>query len=498
MTGVYAIYLRKSRKDMDLEAYGEMETLAKHEKLLMDLAEKQGLNVVKIYREVVSGESIDDRPQMQKLIADVYEGKYDGVLVAEVERLARGATMDQGRVANAFKYSSTKIVTPTKTYDPDNEYDEEYFEFALFMSRKEFKTINRRLQQGKMLAIKEGNYMGSVPPLGYSVHKKGRERTLVPNEQAQIVQDIFRWFVEDRMSTWDIAKKLMTLGVKTKTGKSEWSKNTINGLLHNEVYIGKVRWNHRKTTKVIKDERVVKKSKRLNKKDFILVDGKHQPLVSVEMFERAQEILSQNAIPMEKPKELMNPMAGLLKCKKCGKSMARYPCKQARHRVLHRPSMTCKVKSAFYDDVYDGVISGLEAHIRDFEFKMTNDYELEEDKRRKREVESLKKELAETRAIKDGLFDLFERKVYSEDEFIERKAIAIKRIAELEELIEQHESQILTGIDYTEKIAKFSDVIVALKDDRVSAQQKNDLLKDIVKVIHFENDGKVSLDIILK
>ena len=41
-----------------------------------------------------------------------------------------GNTRDQGIVAEAFKYSDTKIITPSKTYDPNNEFDEEYFEFG--------------------------------------------------------------------------------------------------------------------------------------------------------------------------------------------------------------------------------------------------------------------------------------------------------------------------------------------------------------------------------
>ena len=63
---------------------------------------------------------------MQQLLQDVEEGLWAGVLVMEVERLARGNTLDQGIVSNTFKYSSTKIVTPVKTYDPNNEFDEEY------------------------------------------------------------------------------------------------------------------------------------------------------------------------------------------------------------------------------------------------------------------------------------------------------------------------------------------------------------------------------------
>ena len=157
----YCMYLRKSRADIEAEARGEGETLTRHQNMLLELAKKQGLNIVKIYKEIVSGDSIAARPQMQALLADISEGKYTGVLVVEIERLARGDTIDQGIVAQAFKQSGTKIITPTKTYDPDNEFDEEYFEFSLFMSRREYKTIKRRMQAGRLAAIKEGNYLGT-------------------------------------------------------------------------------------------------------------------------------------------------------------------------------------------------------------------------------------------------------------------------------------------------------------------------------------------------
>lgn len=89
------IYLRKSRADVELEKYGEGETLARHESQLLDLAKKKNLNITEIYKEIVSGETISARPVMQKLLTEVEEGVWDNVLVVEVERLARGDTVDQ-------------------------------------------------------------------------------------------------------------------------------------------------------------------------------------------------------------------------------------------------------------------------------------------------------------------------------------------------------------------------------------------------------------------
>ena len=224
------MYLRKSRVDIEAEAHGEGETLARHEKLLLEVARRDRLNVTQIYREVVSGETIAARPVMQHLLQEVEQGRWAGVLVVEVERLARGDTIDQGIMAQTFKYSGTKIVTPLKVYDPNNEYDEEYFEFGLFMSRREYKTINRRLQRGRLAAAKEGKWVSGVAPYGYEKIRVPNDKgwTLRPVEaEADIVRFIFRLYTsgeegEDgevkKLGTYSLAVRLDRMGV-TPSGR---------------------------------------------------------------------------------------------------------------------------------------------------------------------------------------------------------------------------------------------------------------------------------------
>ncbi|MEG1501627.1 MAG: recombinase family protein, partial [Clostridiales bacterium] len=166
----YCLYLRKSRRDAEAEAHGEGETIARHEKILLQVAKNQGLSITEIHREIVSGETIAARPIVQKLLSQVEQGLWQGVLVMEIERLARGDTIDQGIIAQTFKLSDTKIITPVKTYDPNNEFDEEYFEFGLFMSRREYKTINRRLQSGRKQSAMEGNFIGNKRCAGQFDH----------------------------------------------------------------------------------------------------------------------------------------------------------------------------------------------------------------------------------------------------------------------------------------------------------------------------------------
>ena len=83
----YAMYLRKSRADLALEELGEGETLARHRQMLEALADRQHIqqDQIDVYQEIVSGESIDARPEVQRLLNAVWQGVYAGVLVVEIE-----------------------------------------------------------------------------------------------------------------------------------------------------------------------------------------------------------------------------------------------------------------------------------------------------------------------------------------------------------------------------------------------------------------------------
>ncbi len=239
---MYAIYLRKSRADRELDV--KEDVLLRHETSLLELAKNRNYAIGKIFKEVVSGETLAARPQMQQLLSEVEEGLWEGVLCMEVERLARGNSIDQGIVSQAFKCSSTLIITPTKIYNPANEFDEEYFEFGLFMSRREYKTINRRLSAGRLASCREGKYAGGTPPYGFGKTKikgqKGWKLVPIP-EEVEIVKQIYSLYLsnEDKTGLQGIANRLTDTAVPTRTGKP-WTAAQVKNILTNDVYIGKI------------------------------------------------------------------------------------------------------------------------------------------------------------------------------------------------------------------------------------------------------------------
>lgn len=191
---LYIMYLRKSQMDRDFEDVSVEETLKRHERTLTEFCEKNKLNVAVVLKEVVSGESLSARPKAQELLELVNTGEYAGVICMDIDRLSRGNSVDSGIIQQTLQVNDCKIVTPQKTYDLNNEQDEQFADMKFMFSRFEHKTINKRLIQGRNDSAKEGKFLGSVAPYGYEIVKlkgeKGNTLKIKP-EEAEVVRLIF-------------------------------------------------------------------------------------------------------------------------------------------------------------------------------------------------------------------------------------------------------------------------------------------------------------------
>lgn len=505
MQNQYCAYLRKSRADRDAELRGEEETLARHKRILTELSEKMHKPISKFYSEVVSGDTISDRPIMQQLLSDVESGMWHGVYVVEVERLARGNTRDQGIVADAFKYSDTVIITPTKTYDPNNEFDEEYFEFGLFMSRREYKTINRRLQRGRIASVKEGNFVGGSAPYGYRKvkHAKGFTLEIIP-EQAEIVKQIFNWYCYGeqqpdgsyhRLGTDAIAKKLDSMAVKPLVN-DKWSKSTIGDMLKNQSYIGNVFFGQYKEVKMSVDGEII--HKRVYDPDHIVALGKHTPIIDKELFDLAAKVRIQsrkNTVPAAAT--LQNPLSGIVYCQKCGAMMTRLaPNSKNRYSALKCPNRYCNnVSSPLYlveRHVLQFLKDWLQSYevnnkVVDFVSPLTAEINLK--------LETIKKIDSDLTGLTSQLnraYDLLEQGVYSVDVFKERQHSLNSSISALKEQKTQAESDLKHFYDIQETQERFAPKVRHLLDTYYSntVEVNNEILRDLIDRITYEKNEK--------
>ena len=426
----YCIYLRKSRKDLEAEQQGEGETLARHEHTLLSLAKMKNLIIGAIYREIVSGETIAARPIMQQLLREVEQDMWDGVLVMEVERLARGDTIDQGIVQRAFQYSNTLIITPIKTYDPANEFDQEYFEFGLFMSRREYKTTKRRMQAGRYSAVREGKWPFNQAPYGWKRVKLEHEKGWTLDfdaEEAPVVRLIFSLFTgSERIGVTNIRHYLNKHQIRARGG-AEWTDCSIRGVLTNVVNDKKVGVGRRKVVSRIVDG-VQVKARPHSDYEFV-VDGLQPRMIDHDVFVEAQSYLGLGKPKPPESYRIKNPLSGIIVCSECGKSMFRRPAGgTSKCDVLMCRTDGCPTVGSALDLVERSLIATLEDWVQNYKLAPVMI------KSRVPEVEHLlhlaEKEHAQLLEQNERLYDLLEQGVYDTDMFIKRSKILQKKIEE--------------------------------------------------------------------
>ena len=316
------LYLRKSRSEGKESVE---EVLARHEKILQDFAIQtfgEKIPEENIYREVVSGETIDERIEIRKVFHRLEKEDIKILLVVEPQRISRGDMLDCGRVVQILKYTNTLVTTVTKTYDLNNKFDREIFEAQLLQGNKYLEYQKEIMDRGKQLSLREGKYVGSTPPFGYDKKPLDRGFMLVKHkDEAPVVKTIFDLFVDECLSTKEISNYLNKHDMKAR--KSElWNYEMVRHIIKNEVYYGSLTWGKRPVVKRLIDGEVNKY--RPNTDDYMLVRGLQEPIVSKEKWDMAQErIRNHKSSRTGLNRELKNPLAGLVFCKGCGYSLVR-------------------------------------------------------------------------------------------------------------------------------------------------------------------------------
>lgn len=486
----YAAYLRKSRKDMEAESHGQGETLARHEKRLTDYADSIGIKISKFYKEIVSGETISSRPVMQQLLSDVENGMWTGVLVVEVERLARGNTLDQGIVSNAFQYSNTKIITPLKTYDPNNDYDEEYFEFGLFMSRREYKKINQRLHEGVLASVKEGKHVGTSAPYGYEKYKLPKQKgySLKINEyESNMIKLIFKLYSNGNGLEF-ICNKINELGYKPRRSK-EFTKSTIGHILTNPVYIGKIKYTDKATTKKVVNGNIV----RVNNKDknIIYVDGLHEPLIDLDTWNKVQNVRKGNLISRTKVDyTLKNPMASILKCGLCGRSIQRIS--YSKRNDIRICCRKCKENiGSNINFVEEKLLQSLKLLLEEYKIKLINNDNSDIEMLLKINSDSLLTQENELEKLKQQLnktYDLLEQDIYTKETFLERSNLIKQQIDTINikiENLKKDRKKIMENKNNKQILIPKIEKVIESYYITNNIEMKNKLLKSVLEKVEY-------------
>lgn len=440
------VYLRKSRKDLEEEKkaseHGETyDTLERHRRTLFAIAKKERHNIVDIYEEVVSGESVTERPEIQEMLRKLESGNVDGVLVMDLDRLGRGDMLDQGLLDRAFRYSGTKIITPTEYYDPEAESWELVFGIKSLVAREELKQITRRMQRGRVASASEGKSISKVPPYGY---KRDENLHLDPDaETAWVVKKIFE-MMRDGHGRQAIAQELDRLEIKPPNPKSKtWAPTSITAIIKNEVYIGNILWGQYKS---VKRNGKYKRTK-MPRNRWTIKENAHEPIVSHELYEAANKAHTGRWRPSTVVgKRLSNPLAGVLRCEICGYSMLYQPRPNRPNDSIRCTQPGCRdiQKGSALSIVEQRVLDGIKQFASELEIQteLPSANLNDETPYKKILVGNKQKDLDDLNTQKSKLHDLLERGIYDVDTFLERQHNLTERINGLQDEISNLMSEI--------------------------------------------------------
>lgn len=499
-------YDRKSRSDDPLLSVEEV--LERHGKILEEYALSHLNGPIpeeNKYKEVGSSETIDDRPEMLRLLKAVESPAVKAVMVVDVQRLSRGDLEDAGRLIKILRYTNTYVITPHKIYDLRDEYDRDAFERELKRGNEYLEYFKKIQRRGKLASVKEGNYVGSVAPFGF-VREPIKDGNKIEcwtlkekKDEADIVRLIFHWYCNEDIGVTAICRRLESMNIKTKNGHSTWKPSIVFGILENIHYIGCVRWNWRKTERVVEDQEVKKIRPKAKVDEYLVFEGKHDGIVSEELFNKAKEIKGTRH-RTKTDTTLKNPFSGLMYCK-CGAKIGYNTYNKdgkefAPPKLVCNNQVHCRTGSADFREVLEYVCYTLKDCIADFEVRINNDQD-DSAKLHKNLIDNLEKKMKDLEAK-----ELSQWEAQSDPDPDKRmpqhvfKMLNEKLLAEKEEvrsaLCKAYES-VPKPVDYKTKILKFADAVAALEDPTVSAKIKNQYLKDIIERIDYERPAPVRI-----
>lgn len=477
LTGLRAYaYLRKSRMEegMDTET-----VLRRHREALEECAAEHGLSIQAYFPEVVSGESLYARPQMLRLLEAVEKGECGAVLCMDLDRLSRGRMKDQGMILDAFKDSGTLIVTPEKIYDLSDEIDDELAEFKTFMSRREYKIINKRLRRGLQRSIREGCYIANAP-YGYRKTAVGRRPTLeIFEPEAKFVRVMFQLYASGYGCT-SIAGQVNAMGARPHRS-SAFSRNSVAKILRNPVYIGKIVWDQKTHVKKNAGGTVKRLTVSNPPEKWTVAEGLHPPIIEKELFDRVQEIIAGRCRPGTHDGSVRNPLAGLVRCGVCGGPMQRMTLKGEAYLLCPRKGCCAAAKFALaegrvlrhLEDLLAGMEPALSSGRSDLPLLETA-------------ISDISASLSAAQRQKIRLHELLELGEYDLPTYRARMEAVTEKLSELER--QREEARLRLEQALQSQSEKVQSVLDAYRTS--DAAQKNALLHSVIEQITYYKEKK--------
>ncbi len=267
--------------------------------------------------EGISGTNTKKRKEFNRMIECAKNGDFDLIITKEISRFARN-TLDSIFYTRDLKKHGVGVIFLNDNINTLESDAELRLAIMSSIAQEESRKTSERVKWGQKRQMEQGVVFGRSM-LGYDV----KDRKMTINEEgAKIVRLIFHKFVDEGKGTHVIARELREEGIEPMRVK-EWQNTVILRVIRNEKYCGDLVQKKTYTPDFLSHEKKYNRGQ----EEFVIIKDHHEPIISRELFDKANRILDAKSLSQEGKAKHSNryPFSGKIKCGRCGASyVARY------------------------------------------------------------------------------------------------------------------------------------------------------------------------------
>ncbi|MCI5650439.1 MAG: recombinase family protein [Fusicatenibacter sp.] len=365
-----AAYCRLSKDDGENRI---SESIENQKKLIFEYVEKsEDLEIADVYTDDgYSGLSFANRPEFQRMMKDICQGKLQGVITKDLSRLGREHIETSNYIERVFPSLGIRYIAILDGVDSLLHSNEELAQFKTLFNDMYSRDISKKIRGALTAQKKRGQFMSGFAPYGYLRDPKDKHHFLPDEEAAKVVRKIFALYLEG-YSKDGIAKKLNSEGIlppsqykrkiqglnysnaQEKAAAKGWAYPTIHVILENPVYTGAMVQH--------KSEKIsykVAKYDSIPREQQYIVEGMHEPIISKDTFAQVQKLRKKRARTpgFHSETRKVNPYAGILVCGDCGYHLQRVTCRDGYEcGSYHRKGNTVCHSHFIKKEVLDSIV----------------------------------------------------------------------------------------------------------------------------------------------
>ena len=319
-----ALYIRLSKED---ESEGPSESVTNQKSLLDEFVQKHRLSVYDTYIDDGWSGTNFDRPDFQRMIADIEARKVNMVITKDLSRLGRDYILTGHYMERYFPEKRVRYISLLDGIDTGvDSTANDITPFRAIMNDMYAKDISKKIKSVKRDKQRKGQFIGGKPVYGYKMHPTEKNKIVIDEGAAPMVRRIFGMAL-DGMSCRQIAARLNAEGVPApatyaglpipKPGPYTglWSSERISDMLQNETYIGNM-----VQGRTVKISYKSKKCLKQAPENWVVVEGTHEPIIDTETFRKVRLLVNSRKHTRSRTYDFL--LKGLIFCHECGYPLA--------------------------------------------------------------------------------------------------------------------------------------------------------------------------------